>query len=109
MAGGALILPALRKLTDRASAPLSGPGPVAVRRSETPARADAPGQVSGASVTSAEALAGKEPPSLLRRAARRVDQLVGVVSWTPMVGSLPPAPGSSAPAPFIIGAAGILR
>jgi hypothetical protein len=102
MAGGALILPMLRKLTDRPSARVSRPSAVA-RRSER----DVPAET-GTSLTSAEVLADKRP-SLLRRAAHRLDQLVGVASWTPMVGSLPPPPGSNEPPPFIIGATGTLR
>jgi hypothetical protein len=46
---------------------------------------------------------------LLGRVAHRLDQVVGVASWTPMVGSLPPPPGSNEPPPFIIGATGTLR
>jgi hypothetical protein len=109
MTGGALILPGLRKLSSRTSLHLQRGSAVAGMQFSFPPRAGAAESPPGESATSAEVLADKAPPSLLRRAGRRVKALVGVDSWTPMVGSLPPAPGTSGPPPFIIGAAGILR
>ena len=96
-------------MSDRTTARLWRAPTVAGMRFEFPARAGAPDGASAPSVTSAEVLAQKKPPSVLRRAARRVDQLVGVASWTPFVGSLPPPPGTPGSPPFLIGAAGTLR
>jgi hypothetical protein len=103
MTAGALILPALRRLSDRpparvSRAPQGNGTPLAVP-------ADAP----TAEPPSSPPVLADERPSLLRRAARRVRDVVGIASWTPMVGSLPPAPGTTGPPPFIIGAAGTLR
>jgi hypothetical protein len=112
MAGGALILPALHRMTDVTTAHLFRARTFAGMQWSFPTRAgtaDAAVAATTESLTSAEVLAHKKPPSLLRRAGRRVQQLVGVQSWTPIVGSLPPAPGQPGPPPFIIGAAGILR
>jgi hypothetical protein len=110
MAGGALLLPRLRHLSDRATASFCPSRTVAGMQFEFPARAGrADASTSTETITSADVLADKPPPSLLRQAARRLDQLVGVETWTPMVGSLPQAPGDPAPAPFIIGVAGTLR
>jgi hypothetical protein len=114
MLAGGLLLPKLHGLT----APQ--PARTSVRRAPRVAGASfqfprrdgaaAPAASAAPSISSADLLAstvGQPRKLTLGRAARHV---FDVGSWTPILGALPAAPGTTnAPAPFLIGVAGTLR
>jgi hypothetical protein len=108
MAGGALLLPALRTFSARLSS--LAPVRVAGMQLSFPTRGskEPPAAPELPSPSSAEIVAGKRP-GLVRRVRRCVDQVVGVSSWTPTLISLPPPPGASGGPAVLIGAAGLLR
>jgi hypothetical protein len=108
MLGGALVLPKLRRMTTTTT--LHHAPRFAGMRFEFPARAgEASATATEVSPSSADVLAASPPRHRLRNFLHAVDQVVGVASWMPMVGSLPPPPGSGAAPAFVLGAAGTLR
>jgi hypothetical protein len=113
MAGGAWLLPRLRRWMDHASErtslhqqPSSEDGDEDGKESDSGQRVEV--STDAPPLTSTDVLATKRPGPL-HNAARIARHVFNVKSWTPLVGAVPPAPGTPGPPPFIIGVAGILR
>ena len=60
--------------------------------------------------SSADVLAAREAPGLLRRVAGHLGQAFQITDWAPMVGALPPTPGApSGSNPFVFGVSGFWK
>jgi hypothetical protein len=63
-----------------------------------------------ADASSADVLAARKAPGLLRRMAGHLGQAFQITEWAPMVGALPPVPGApSGSNPFIFGVSGFWK
>lgn len=98
---GAFIVPHLRRRAETSVA-FFPPPQVAGARFELPSS-------SGKQRTSADVLAERKPSRLLAGLKRVRRHLFDVTNWTPVFGTLPPAPGDPNPAPLFVGVSGGLR
>jgi len=102
---GALVLPRLHSLTRGGSEPV---GFFDLGRRQMAGLSLSLGDAAPAvDATSADVLAARQGPGLLRRAAHHLGQAFQITEWAPMVGALPPVPGApSGTNPFVFGVSG---
>ena len=105
---GALVLPRLHSYLRSGSDPVSY---FDLGRRQVAAMSVFPADgAPAADLSSADVLAAREAPGLLRRLAGHLGQTFQITEWAPMVGAMPPVPGApSGSNPFVFGVSGFWK